>query len=318
MSRYKILPPIDNGMLRLVLANRNFNETDLMNVDIPKNLESLQCSLNKIGVLSIPLPNSLKILSCYQSEIKKIESILPDSLKELSCWGNQLKELCKLPNNLLKLLCYDNLLTELPDLPYSLEVLFCGNPGLVVLPRLNNLSLKFLDCSHSILTSIPELPSTLIELNCAYNRITSLPDLSNCHNLKQLECQNNAISSITHLPNSIEVIECHNQYLTTHDFIFQIKSKIKIDRLPENITELKMDGEMPHFPWSLTYYNGSDKTAVIVKQIQHNYRETCIGKEETILPSKYEWDDVWQKYTMWLYRVDGEKYIESLNDFSQI
>jgi hypothetical protein len=168
------------------------------------------------------------------------------------------------------------------------------------------------------------MPLSLVELKCAYNKLKTLPDLSKLVNLREVHCNNNQITNISNLPDFLHVLYCQNQSDNLGIEIFQIT----IDRLPDMLIELRMDGVLPHFPWCLTYYNSSDKKATIVKQQQHAYRKSCIGDESssTYVQSEFyddqisilkrEWDHVWKEYNMWLFRLDGPKYNENI-DFIQ-
>jgi len=88
-----------------------------------KNLESLNCSYNKLTHLP-PLNNELTELMCYKNQLTELPP-LNNKLKYLCCDTNKLTELPPLNNELKLLDCKDNQLTELPPLNNKLKYLCC-------------------------------------------------------------------------------------------------------------------------------------------------------------------------------------------------
>ncbi|MFY7963561.1 MAG: DUF7619 domain-containing protein [Chitinophagaceae bacterium] len=194
---------------------------DLNGVQYFKNLESLNCSSNKL--LQLPtLPSSLKWLICYENQLSSLPS-LPGSLEFLECSVNQLVSLPSLPNTLTSLACGSNKMKQLPSLPGSLEFLHCSVNQLDSLPTLPN-TLQALFCDSNFIVKLPLLPNTLQTLNCNSNQILSLPVLPN--SISDLFCSRNNLTNLPTLPSNISVLFCSSNKLST------------LPDLPNSLTEL--------------------------------------------------------------------------------
>jgi Leucine-rich repeat (LRR) protein len=212
------LPEFINEFINLQTLNCSFNKlTTLGELNLP-NLQILDCGNNKLTTLGeLNFPN-LQELSCSSNKLTTLGELNFPNLQELYCNYNQLTTLGELNlPNLQLLYCYYNKLTTLGELNLpNLQELYCYNNKLITLVELNLSNLQKLNCYNNQLTTLGELnfPNLQI-LNCSNNKLTILGEL-NLPNLQQLYCHYNKLTTLgeLNLPN-LQELYCYNNKLTT-------------------------------------------------------------------------------------------------------
>ena len=129
---------------------------DLKGVEYFVDLETLDCSYNKISTLDLRKNTKLKILYCENNQLTSVYLSDNTLLEKLRCYNNLLTSLSLTSNsNLKELQCYNNKLTSL---------------GLA-----NNKQLSILDCRNNQLTSLNLTYNTKLErLICYGNNLTTI------------------------------------------------------------------------------------------------------------------------------------------------
>ena len=206
-----------------------------------KNLETLDCSSNKITYLDVSNNPKLTKLICRANQLTSLDVSNNTALTDLRCYTNRLTSLDVSNNPALTYLdCYTNRLTSLDvSKNTALTSLNCGYNKLSSLDVLNNPALTTLDCKYNQLTSLDvsnntaltdldcqrnQLTSldvskntTLISLSCAYNQLTSL-DVSNNTTLTNLYCDENQLTSLDVSNNTaLTSLNCALNQLTSLD-----------------------------------------------------------------------------------------------------
>jgi len=129
--------------------------------DLPKNLEYLDCSHNKISQLDL-LPCKLLKLKCTNNEILQLNN-LPFNLKYLDCSNNNILQLNNLPFNLEYLNCTNNKISQLDYLPDKIIYLNCNDNQIINLDNLPY-GLKYLFVNTK-LSNYFSLPKNIKQLN---------------------------------------------------------------------------------------------------------------------------------------------------------
>ncbi len=248
--------------------------------ELPKTLEYLNCSGNKLTALpnnlNELLPN-LTCLYCLRNELTNLPETLPASMEELSCSGNGLTALPALPKKLEYLNCSENQLSVLPSLPETLKRLCCSSNPLTELPELPE-KLEYLECSNNQLSVLPSLPETLKSLYCSSNQLTVLPALPD--SLAYLDCEYNNLTSLPELPDSLTELNCSLNQLPV------------LPELPDGLTYLYCSSnqltELPEtLPAELTYLDCSvNKLTSInaISSLTKLYKLQCSNNDLTTLP----------------------------------
>lgn len=170
-------------------------------IHIPDTLKLLHCRSCIISKLN-KMPKKLEMLNCSGNRLRIIPQLYHTSLKSLFCNANLLNKLPVLPNSVEWIYCYDNKISQLPSpLPTSLEILSCSNNDLTFIPQIpNNLVGLYID--NNYISNIPFLPKTLVDLFFANNKIVKMPELPPF--LKRITCYMNPIREYTPLPPSVK------------------------------------------------------------------------------------------------------------------
>ncbi|MFZ6771364.1 NEL-type E3 ubiquitin ligase domain-containing protein [Undibacterium sp. SXout7W] len=116
------------------LILRNLGLTALPEEGLPRNVQILDVSGNRLRQLPRQLPASLKSLDANNNRLTSLPERLPANLQELHVGHNQLTNLPMLQEGLHYIALNNNLLTNLPHLPQSLRSLEACDNGLVLLP----------------------------------------------------------------------------------------------------------------------------------------------------------------------------------------
>ena len=203
----------------IVVSDKN-DPTVCDEIGFFRNLETLNCSNNKITYLDLSNNTALTTLYCYYNQLTTLNVSKNTALTYLGCNDNQLTSLDVSNNTVLtNLSCDDNQLTSLDVTNNTaLGYLNCNKNKLTSLDVTNNMALIHLDCYGNKLTSLDMSKNTaLTELSCSSNQLTSL-DVSNNLALELLYCFNNQLTSLDVSKNlALELLYCFNNQLTSLD-----------------------------------------------------------------------------------------------------
>ena len=224
---FSILSNNTTNIYNLNISGQNY---DKLAIELPHNLQSFNCSGNKLQYLP-NLPSTLLILECQKNSLVFMVP-LPPQLVEFNCGNNNLIELPELSSTLLLLKCEKNKLIELPDrLPPRLKELICFKNKLVKLPDELPLELEILECGANDIHLCPVIPKSikilcinstlitelhlsleLLQLVCINCNNTSITDLGVIPpNLRELHCNNTLIIGLPdELPESLKILNCNS------------------------------------------------------------------------------------------------------------
>jgi Leucine-rich repeat (LRR) protein len=170
-------------------------------INIPPTVKYLHCRSCNIGKLS-KMPKVLEVLNCSGNKLRSLPQLYNTALKSLFCNSNILRKIPALPKTVEWLYCYDNIMHELPNpLPAALEFLSCSKNDLTYLPELPP-RLIGLYIDQNFIRTIPTLPKTLIDFFFASNQVSKMPDLPSF--LKRITCHTNPLREYTPFPPSIK------------------------------------------------------------------------------------------------------------------
>ncbi|MBR1719463.1 MAG: leucine-rich repeat domain-containing protein [Phocaeicola sp.] len=185
-----------------------------------RNLETLNCSNNKITSLDVSNNPKLTSLSCSNNQLSSLDVSNNLALTDLYCHYNQLTSLDVTNNTALhRLDCYGNKLTSLDvSNNTALTRLDCSSNQLTSLDVTNNTALFYLDCDYNRLTSLDITNNTALHnFYCNYNQLTTL-DISNNSELLFLGCDNNQLTSLDVSNNkALKGLDCSNNQLISLD-----------------------------------------------------------------------------------------------------
>ncbi|MBC1499032.1 DUF5011 domain-containing protein [Listeria weihenstephanensis] len=197
---------------------RNLGITNLKGIEYFTELQSLDCSYNKISELDLSKNTKLISINCNNNELSKLNVTNNKLLVQLNCYSNNLSSL-NVRNNteLTYLYCYNNNLTEL-DISKNLNLidLYCQENQLVSLNVSNNIVLEELWCFDNKLSSLNVRNNVnLKDLYCKNNQLTEL-DITKNTALKHITFYENSIPQIDITSNPVlSEIACSPQYLTS-------------------------------------------------------------------------------------------------------
>ena len=201
----------------IVVSDKN-DPTVCDEIGFFRNLETLNCSNNKITYLDLSNNTALTTLYCYYNQLTTLNVSKNTALTYLGCNDNQLTSLDVSNNTVLtNLSCDDNQLTSLDVTNNTaLGYLNCYKNKLTSLDVTNNMALIHLDCYGNKLTSLDMSKNTaLTELSCSSNQLTSL-DVSKNTALTSLTCDNNQLTSLDVSNNTaLKGLYCSNNQLTS-------------------------------------------------------------------------------------------------------
>jgi len=170
-------------------------------INIPATLKYLHCRSCNLHKIS-KLPKVLEILNCSGNKLRCLPQMNHTVIQSLFCNANKIRRIPKLPNSVEWLYCYDNIIDELPSpLPQKLEFLSCANNDLTRLPDLPP-KLIGLYIENNFIRSIPPLPKTLIDFFFANNQVTKMPELPRF--LRRITCHINPLREYVPFPPSVK------------------------------------------------------------------------------------------------------------------
>lgn len=210
--------------------------TSLEGIEYFTNLESLDCSYNKIASLnlasntklttvsaatnlleSVILPSSVTTLDLSNNKLSTVDVSKMKGLTSLNVSINKLGSLNVSQNTALtELLCLNNNLVSLDvtKLP-ALEELNCSKNQIESLDLSKNTALTTLDVSNNALTKLDVTKCTELEaLACNDNQLTKLY-ITGLSKLPALNCSNNALTELNLAGcTSLTDLDCSNNALT--------------------------------------------------------------------------------------------------------
>ncbi len=215
--------------------------------NLPKNLETFNCSYNKINILPNTIQDSIKVLICRSMEIKFIPDYKNSNIEELDISGNDLVFISKnIPGKLKKLLCSNNDLEGITNKLPNLEFLDISYNEIEYFPEYLPGSLKVIKCSNNKFDHISKFPKNLEEFWCGGNKIEEIVNIPDT--LKILHCNRNYIQYIPEVPEglkelyiSFNIIDYIPDYLPKTLEIFNCESNhiVEIPKSIKKLTQLK-------------------------------------------------------------------------------
>ena len=174
-----------------------------------------------------------------------------------------------------------------------------SHQGLTTLEGINLTGVITLNCSSNYLTSLPAtLPPTLEYLWCSDNLLTSLPKLP--PNLKRLWCCNNRLKVLPPLPLTLKILWCRDNQLTS------------LPDLPRYLSNLWASGNPCCFTNNEYYIN-------TIKLQEHNEKREKLGLQSVdMFPSKEEWDNIDQRYTIFRYEPGGDMFEQAQQEIKNL
>lgn len=149
----------------------------LTDIDKYSNLETLDCSGNKLVSLDLSKNRHLTGVNCKRNSLRSLSVAGCKELRTLDCSYNSLSSL---------------------DLSSAtaLESVDCSNNSLATLNVGGCSALRTLDCSYNKLTTLDLSETTgIVTVNCKRNSLTSLI-LTDCTALASLDCSYNSLTSL--------------------------------------------------------------------------------------------------------------------------
>ncbi len=155
----------------------NMEIAKLTDIDKYSNLETLDCSGNKLVSLDLSKNRHLTGVNCKRNSLRSLSVAGCKELRTLDCSYNSLSTL---------------------DLSSAtaLESVDCSNNSLATLNVVGCSALRTLDCSYNKLTTLDLSKTTgIVTVNCKRNSLTSII-LTDCAALASLDCSYNSLTSL--------------------------------------------------------------------------------------------------------------------------
>ena len=194
---------------------------NLTGINIFTELQTLECSWNKLTKLDVSKNSKLEYLSCGDNKLTKLDVSKNTKLVELDCGSNKLTKLDISKNSkLMYLYCSWNKLTNLNiSKNQDLRELVCSYNKLSKLDVTKNKKLNSLSCGDNKLSNLDVTKNKkLIRFDCRRNNLKQL-NLRYNEWLAWLVCSENKITSLDTSHNkTLQLVECYNNKLTKLDF----------------------------------------------------------------------------------------------------
>lgn len=173
----------------------------LTDIDKFSNLETLDCSGNKLVSLDLSKNRHLTGVNCSRNSLRSLSVADCKELRTLDCSYNSLSSLDLSSATALQSVdCSNNSLATLNVGGCSaLRTLDCSYNKLTTLDLSKTTGIVTVNCKRNSLTSLILTDCTaLASLDCSYNSLTSL-DVSDCLKLSTLDCTDNTSLTEIHL-----------------------------------------------------------------------------------------------------------------------
>lgn len=167
--------------------------TKLTDIDKFSNLETIDCSGNKLVSLDLSKNRHLTGVNCSRNSLRSLSVAGCKELRTLDCSYNSLSSLdLSSATALQQVDCSNNSLATLNVGGCSaLRTLDCSYNKLTTLDLSKTTGIVTVNCKRNSLTSLILADCTaLASLDCSYNSLTSL-DVSDCLKLSALDCTDN-------------------------------------------------------------------------------------------------------------------------------
>ncbi|UCH15180.1 MAG: hypothetical protein JSV22_04230, partial [Bacteroidales bacterium] len=153
------------------------NISDMTGIEAFVNINTLECSFNKLTNLDVSKNTALTQLRCSENQLTSLDVSQCTLLESLICQNNSLTSL---------------------DVSGCIDLwwLDCNYNQFTSLDVCNNTALEYLGCGHNQLTILDVYNNTALRcLSCSNNQLTSL-DVSNNTALSSLRCDSNQLISL--------------------------------------------------------------------------------------------------------------------------
>lgn len=231
----------------------------LTDIDKYSNLETLDCSGNKLVSLDLSKNRHLTGVNCKRNSLRSLSVAGCKELRTLDCSYNSLSSL---------------------DLSSAtaLQSVDCSNNSLATLNVGGCSALRTLDCSYNKLTTLDLSKTTgIVTVNCKRNSLTSII-LTDCTELASLDCSYNSLTSL-------DVSDCLK--LSTLDCTDNqsLKELILYDRY-QTIVNLNKDGntEIKHLVYYYSIgerYSQNGKEGIVFHITDNGLHGKIVSEDET-------------------------------------
>lgn len=195
----------------------------LTDIDKFSNLETLDCSGNKLASLDLSKNRHLTGVNCSRNSLRSLSVAGCKELRTLDCSYNSLSSL---------------------DLSSAtaLQSVDCSNNSLATLNVGGCSALRTLDCSYNKLTTLDLSKTTgIVTVNCKRNSLTSLI-LTDCSALASLDCSYNSLTSLDVSDcETLSTLDCTDNTSLKELILFDDYQKID-NIYKDNYTEIKYWG----------------------------------------------------------------------------
>lgn len=157
------------------------------------NLETLDCSNNRLTTLDLSQNRHLASLTCTRNALRKVTVAGCKELRTLDCAYNSLSSLdLSSASALQRVDCSNNSLSTLNvGGCFSLRTLDCSYNSLAALDLSKTAGIVTVTCKRNALASLLLTDcAELVSLDCSYNSLTKL-DVTDCRKLSSLNCTDN-------------------------------------------------------------------------------------------------------------------------------
>jgi Leucine-rich repeat (LRR) protein len=252
-SNIPVLPEkilVLSNLINLTITNCNLTKL----INLPENLDFLNCSNNNIKTVDNPISDKIKHLNISNNYLESTNNLgspenlnigynkiyellnLSSNIKTLNCENNNIEEIgSNIPKNVVELDCNNNSIQSLGMLPDSIEILIISYNAI---SELNNLpqSLVELECNFNKINKINYIPSNTNMIDCSGNDLEEIIfDVNKEYKLEKMDCSNNNISNIKNIPSSLNYLDISSNRIDKYDESFSnIKTIIITDNPCDN------------------------------------------------------------------------------------
>lgn len=273
--------------------------TSLEGIEYFTNLETLDCSYNRIGSLnltsntklkellassnlleSVALPSSITTLDLSNNKLSTVDVSKMKELTSLNVTNNKLGSLNLSQNKqLTEVLCLNNQLTALDVSNLAkLAELNCSKNQISRLDLSENANLTSLDASKNALTILDVTAcGELTELSCSENQLTKLY-ISGLSKIKVLDCSDNSLTEINLTGcEAVTSLDCSNNALASMNIV-PIKALQSLDCSNNALTMLDVSNNA-----SLVALDCSENPALLKLWVKDDAQQSAmhITKDET-------------------------------------
>ena len=267
--------------------------TSLEGIEYFTNLETLDCSYNRIGSLnltgntklkellassnlleSVALPSPITTLDLSNNKLSTVDVSKMKELTSLNVTNNKLGSLNLSQNKqLTEVLCLNNQLTSLDVSNLAkLAELNCSKNQISRLDLSENTNLTSLDASKNVLTFLDVTAcGELMELSCSENQLTKLY-VSGLSKIKTLDCSDNSLTEINLTGcETVTSLDCSNNALTSMNIV-PIKALQSLDCSNNALTMLDVSNNA-----SLVALDCSENPALLKLWVKDDAQQSAMN-----------------------------------------